>query len=143
MNKEEGVVVEAVSDVDTAEAQAGANMVKRIELAVLAHYSMKDPIQRKAVEVWQESRQEAFQEQVVGKVIHTFQSEELFNRAVAYCLTDIDENIALLKVKLAKERREEAGAHFKAGIGEHGHNGSCRSQVFGLYATSHRAQKCS
>jgi len=90
-----------------------------LEAAVLACYDMADPILRKAVEMWQENRREALQEDPVGPVVHSFAAEEMFKEALAYHRADIEENIAVLKAKLATERREAAAARFRLSIGEH------------------------
>ena len=90
-----------------------------IAVKVLQRLGAGDPILRKGYEAWLEQRESDLRYEPLGTVVHRFTTPEIHELAIKFFLEDIEENAAILRLRLAKQRRQEALSHLHAGLAEH------------------------
>jgi hypothetical protein len=86
---------------------------------VLSHIDGSDPVLRKAYEVWLEQHQNEQANEPLGKVVHRLTSPAMRELAVAFFLSDIEENAAIIRLRVAQQRRQEALTQMRAGLAKH------------------------
>jgi hypothetical protein len=80
---------------------------------------VNDSLLQKGYEAWLEQRRNDLTCEPLGTVVHRFTTAALHELAVKFFLADIEENAAILRLRLAQQRRVEALTHLHTGLAEH------------------------
>lgn len=86
---------------------------------VIEPFDLNDVGQRWAVEQWRKHADAEREGEPLGKIVHEFASDEVLAAAVAFFQSDIEENIAIFKARVAKNRRYEALVKVRSALGVH------------------------
>ena len=90
-----------------------------VPIEVLSHLDGNDPVSRKAYEVWSEQYQNELAHEPLGRVVHRFTSPVMHDLTIEFFLADIGENAAIMRLRLAQQRRQEALTELHAGLAKH------------------------
>jgi hypothetical protein len=90
-----------------------------IEARVVDGFDGQDVAQHSAVELWRKHVEVERDGDPLGEVVHTFASNQVLAAAVAFFQADIEENIAIFRAKVAKNRRYEAYVQVRCALGIH------------------------
>ena len=91
---------------------------EEIEKRVLESFDLNDVGIRFAVEAWRKSVEKVRDAEDLGEVAHSFSSAEALDAAVAFHQADIGENLAIFKVKTARNERRLALMNIVKALGE-------------------------
>ena len=93
---------------------------QKIRADVLAKYEGSgDTCVRNGVRHWDEQYGESLRDEPLGELVRQIASSEMQALAVSYHQADIDENVAIERVRQAKVERNAAGVRFQAGLARH------------------------
>ena len=96
-----------------------ASAWERLLASVIDPFDLNDVGQRWAVEQWRKHAEADRDGEPLGKIVHEFASNEVLEAAVGFFKADIEENIAIFKAKVAKNRRYEALIQACSALGVH------------------------
>jgi hypothetical protein len=100
-------------------AENPANAWDRLVARVIEPFDQNDVCQRWAVEQWRKHAEAEREGEPLGNVVHKFASDEVLAAAIAFFQSDIEENIAIFKARVAKNRRYEALVKVRSALGLH------------------------
>jgi hypothetical protein len=90
-----------------------------IETRVLDGFDAQEVAQRSAVKLWLKHVEAERAGDPLGKVVHAFASNQVLAAAVAFFQADIEEDIAIFRAKVARNRRYEAYVQVRCALGIH------------------------
>jgi hypothetical protein len=97
----------------------GTPAADSVPIEVLSRLGENDPVSRKAYELWLEHHRNELAHEPLGSVVHRFTSPAMQELAVEFFLSDIEENAAIIRFRLAQQRRQEALTQLHAGLAKH------------------------
>ena len=104
---------------NAAAAENPANAWDRLVARVIEPFDLNDVGHRWAVDQWRKHAEAERDGEPLGKIVHEFASDEVLAAAVGFFHADIEENIAIFKAKVAKNRRYEALVQVRSALGVH------------------------